>query len=153
MRKSHHAGCGGQQSRSRRALPAMAIAVALCLGATGCNSDDGGPDTDGSTTNLGQRARPTEKSVRAFYARASKAYRTGDAKQLCSMMQPGYAAAMVKRAAASGVDVSTCPEMWRLVFNADPEGYKGQDQQGCREGQDRDVPLWRRPVAPSVRPR
>ena len=117
-----------QQRRLRRTLAVVATAAALSLGTTACgNSLLGGDDADGTPTGKpGQRAqaKPTVKSVKAFYARASKAYRTGNARQLCRMMQPDYAAAMVEEAAASGLDVSTCREMWQFVFEYDPKGYK-----------------------------
>lgn len=117
-----------QRSRLRRPLAVVAMAAALCLGTTACGETLlGGDDADVTSTGKpSQRAKaePTVKSVKAFYARASKAYRTGNARQLCRMMQPEYAVAMVEEAAASGLDVSTCREMWQFVFEYDPEGYK-----------------------------
>ena len=128
MKASRQAANGNQQRWLRRTLGATVVAAALCLGSTACGTDLlEGADTDAAPKEKhGQRAhpKPTEKSVRAFYARASRAYRTGNAHQLCRMTQPAYAAAMVKEAAAAGLDVSTCLEVWRLVIDSDPEGYK-----------------------------
>jgi hypothetical protein len=103
-----------------------AIAVALCFGTTACGDTPFGDDDADRAQAPGLRAqaKPTVKSVRAFYARASDAYRTKDAHRLCTMMQPRYAAAMVRQAANAGLDASTCREMWQVVFRADPDGYK-----------------------------
>lgn len=116
------------RSRDRRPgrILGTAIAVALCFGTTACGASPFGEDDADPALTPGQRAqaKPTVKSVRAFYARASDAYRTKDARRLCTMMQPRYAAAMVRQAANAGVDASNCREMWQVVFQADPDGYK-----------------------------
>ena len=75
--------------------------MALCLGASACSNDllaSNGAET--SKEKPGQRAaEATEKSVKAFYVRASQAYRTRDVDQLCRMTHKVYAAAMVEKAA------------------------------------------------------
>ena len=128
MNVDHQLPVRRQQRRLRRTLAVAVIAAGLCLGTTACgNTLLGGADADvtpAGKPNQRAKAKPTVKSVKAFYARASNAYRTGNARQLCRMMQPDYAAAMVEEAAASGLDVSTCREMWQFVFECDPEGYK-----------------------------
>jgi hypothetical protein len=99
----------------------------LGLGTTACSGDVGGTDpasTAGERPGEGTKSKPTEKPVRAFYARASRAYRTGNARQLCRMTQPAFAASMVREASARGLDVSTSPGMWQFVFQSDPDGYK-----------------------------
>lgn len=125
IRQRHH---GSRLARLLRTTSAAAIVAALCLGTTACGSDlFGSGDADATPTEQpgqGAQAKPTAASVRAFYSRTTKAYRAGDARQLCRMTQPGYAAAMVEEAAAAGLDVSTCPEVWQLVIDVDPEGYQ-----------------------------
>ena len=117
-----------QPRRVRPTLRVVGLAVAVGLGVSGCGSGlFDGADLEGAPKEKrGQhaQAKPTEKSVRAFYARASNAFRRGDARQLCEMTHPGYAKAMVSEAAAAGVDVTSCPEAWRMVFRLDPKGYK-----------------------------
>lgn len=128
MKASRQSANVNQQRRLRRTLGATAIAAALCLGATACSNNLlGGADTDATPKQKhSQRTqgKPTEKSVRAFYARATDAYRTRNAHQLCKMTQPAYAAAMVKEATDAGLDVSTCPEMWQAVIEFEPKAYK-----------------------------
>lgn len=126
MKSSRRSATADRQHGRRRSLLGTAIAVALCLMTSACGSLFDDSDSDTASTERGQRAHgtPSAKSVRAFYARASRAYRVGDARQLCRMMQPRYAETMVEEASAGGIDVSTCPEMWKYVFEFDPEGYK-----------------------------
>jgi hypothetical protein len=128
MNDARQTDTSSRQARLFRTLGAAVITAALCLGTTACSDDLLGSADPGVTPaeKTGERAKSklTEKSVRAFYARASKAYRTGNARQLCRMTQPAFAANMIKQAAASGLDVSTCPEVWRVVFQSDPDGYK-----------------------------
>src|SRR5688500_18127256 len=119
MKASGQAAKGKQVRRLCRTVTTAAVSAALCLGPTACGGNDllGGSEADRSSeAGMGQRSqpKPTEKSVRAFYARASKAYRDGDGHQLCRMTQRGHANAMVKQAAAAGLGVSTCPELWQF---------------------------------------
>jgi hypothetical protein len=119
---------GRQQRRLRRVLTTTALAAALCLATTACGDDLLGGELVGRPSNVefdqAAKPKPTEKSVRAFYARASRAYRTGNARQLCRMTLPDYAKAMVNRAAAGGVAVSSCPELWRFAISSDPQGHR-----------------------------
>jgi len=118
-----------RQRQRRRPVSTLATAAAVCLGATACGVDLISEGEEGAPVVQPAPSTPikmTEKSVRSFYALASEAYRTRDAEQLCSMHQESYAHAMVEQAAAAGLEVTTCAEVWQIVFAAEPTGYMDQ---------------------------
>ncbi|MGH3345549.1 MAG: hypothetical protein ACRDO4_01090 [Nocardioides sp.] len=111
--------------RLHRPFQVLALATTLSLGATGCGGDlFGGSEAVQSTPDApGGSVKMNEGTVRSFYARASEAYRTRDAATICAMTQPSYAKAMVEKAVDNGLQISTCEQLWGVLFVADPDGY------------------------------
>ena len=94
----------------KRILTTAAAIAALAMTLTACGSSNGAADDAGASSRASAPAsKPTEASVRAFYADVIQMVKDGDIAGLCQVSSPALLAQM------KSYGLGTCTESWTLI--------------------------------------